>query len=115
MMTACEVVVHHVFPTVRALIARELIETHSLTQKEAALRMGLTQPAISQYRKQLRGSRVENVRKNKEIMDKILEISNALANSEMTSQEATSHMCEICEFAKKGGVVDANVAYAACP
>ncbi|QQG39569.1 MAG: helix-turn-helix domain-containing protein [Candidatus Aenigmatarchaeota archaeon] len=117
MMTSCEVVVHYVFPTVRALIARELIETHGLTQQEAAKRMGLTQPAISQYNKQLRGSRVAAIKKNDEVMSKITEIASLLAKGELDAEHATTRFCEICEEAKKGDFLDsldADVKYAQC-
>ena len=116
-MTACEAVVHYVFPTVRAMIARELIETHGLTQKEAARRMGLTQPAISQYKKQLRGSRVSAIKKNPELMSKITEIAAQLSNDEMDAEHTATRMCEICEEARKGGlagVMDSGVKYAPC-
>lgn len=117
MLTACEAVVYYVFPTVRALIARELIEAHGLTQKEAARRMGLTQPAISQYKKQLRGYRVAQLRKNDEIMAKISEISAQLAHGELDAERATLRLCEICEEARKGDLLeklDTEVSYAPC-
>ncbi|MBI4017880.1 MAG: DUF134 domain-containing protein [Candidatus Aenigmarchaeota archaeon] len=117
MMTGCEVVVHYVFPTVRAMIAQQLIETHGLTQKEAARRMGLTQPAISQYKKHARGQQAAAVKKNDVLVAKINEIATALSKDELDAEHATARLCEICEEVRKGGVLenfDVDVKYALC-
>ncbi len=49
MKTPCELIVKTVLPTIRASIAKELIEEHGMTQKETARILGLTTPAVSQY------------------------------------------------------------------
>jgi predicted transcriptional regulator len=53
-MTPEELAAKYLMPALRARIAESLIETHKLSQKEAARRLGVTQAAISQY---LRGRR----------------------------------------------------------
>ena len=44
-------------PSVRAEIARELLYAHGLNQQEISNLLGVSQPAVSQYVRQLRGSR----------------------------------------------------------
>lgn len=99
------------------MIAKELVEVHGLTQREAARRMGLTQPAISQYKKQLRGYRVAAIKKNPEVMTKIIDIASQLARGELDADAATLRLCEICEGARKSGLLTSveDVRYAACP
>ena len=47
--------VKQVLPVFRAMVAEALLESHGLTQTEAAERMGITQAAISQYVGEKRG------------------------------------------------------------
>lgn len=51
----CEIVVE-LLPSLRALAAEELMNEYKLSQKEIAKRLFVTQPAISQYLRNLRGS-----------------------------------------------------------
>lgn len=62
MRLVCEIVASDVLPALRALISKQLIEGYGLTQKEAARKLGLTQPAISQYKKDVRGKKIALVR-----------------------------------------------------
>ncbi len=50
----CEVVVE-MLPSLRALVAEELMNEYKLSQKEIARRLFVTQPAVSQYLRNLRG------------------------------------------------------------
>lgn len=45
----CETVGKYVLPVFRSLVAKELVNSHNLTQIEAAQKLGTTQAAISQY------------------------------------------------------------------
>jgi len=105
MKPVCEIITQYVLPELRALIARELIETHKLTQKEAARRLGMTQPAVSQYKKHIRGNRVKFLEKDKLINEKISKISSAIAKNEMNSMEATLEICKICKLIRKRGLL----------
>ena len=101
MKTFCEIMSLYILPGIRALIARELIETHKLTQKEAARRLGMTQPAISQYKKYLRGNRVGTLNKDKEINEKISSISTLIANNEIDLDGIIEELCNVCEMIRK--------------
>jgi hypothetical protein len=46
-----------IVPSVRAEIARELVYVHKLNQQEVSSLLGVSQPAVSQYIRELRGSR----------------------------------------------------------
>jgi predicted transcriptional regulator len=49
MDTQCETLGKYILPVFRALVAKELVSTHHLTQSDAAKSIGTTQAAISQY------------------------------------------------------------------
>jgi predicted transcriptional regulator len=75
-------------PSVRAEIARELVHVHKMSQQEAARMLGVSQPAVSQYVRQMRGARLreENVRKEiSKICGKILMGSSAELESDVYS------------------------------
>jgi len=101
MKSFCEFMAQYMLPGIRALIARELIESHKLTQKEAARRLGTTQPAISQYKKHLRGNRAKILENNKEINKKISEISSSLASSNASSEDVNEEICKLCGTIRK--------------
>ena len=49
-------VMAEIMPTIRAEVARELVGTHKMNQSEVSRILGVSQPAISQYVRQLRGN-----------------------------------------------------------
>ena len=59
MLTPCEVAVKCALPSVRAMVANELMTNHSLKQAEAAKLLGISQPAVSLYQQKLRGNSID--------------------------------------------------------
>jgi predicted transcriptional regulator len=59
MITPCEVAVKCALPSVRAMVASELMSKHSMSQGQAAELLGVSQPAISLYQKKLRGNSLD--------------------------------------------------------
>ena len=57
MKIPCELVVWYVLPTIRREVARELVNSHGMSQAEVARKFGVTDAAISQYLKKKRGER----------------------------------------------------------
>ncbi|WP_309492620.1 hypothetical protein [Candidatus Hecatella orcuttiae] len=97
----CELVVKHVLPVMRAMIAKELIETHNFTQTQAAEKLGITQAAISWYLSQKRGHEDKKgyrvrVEKIQEVGKKVKEIANFVAGGKVPSVEAILNLCEAC-------------------
>jgi len=97
----CETVAQTVLPTLRALIAKDLMEKYKLTQEEAASKLGLTQSAISQYRRELRGSKIKTIEKDKVITDEIEIFANRIASGELNSLTALDAFCNICRIVRK--------------
>jgi hypothetical protein len=55
----CELAVRVVIPSLRALVAKELTQTYSLKQQEIASALGVTQSAVSQYVRSVRGKTLD--------------------------------------------------------
>lgn len=96
MQLQCESFVKDVLPTVRAMIARDLIQKYDMTQKEAAERLDMTQPAISQYKNKLRGNKTRKYLETGKASEEIEEISKQLSEEKMDMQEFTERICNIC-------------------
>jgi predicted transcriptional regulator len=56
MKSPCEEISKDLIPTARALLVKDLVERHNLSQVEIANRLVITQPAVSQYLRSLRGT-----------------------------------------------------------
>ncbi|MDD5416481.1 MAG: helix-turn-helix domain-containing protein [Candidatus Aenigmarchaeota archaeon] len=97
----CEVAVQNILPGVRALIAKELMEKHKLTQQGAAEKLGTSQAAVSQYYRAVRGSKTDFLSKDKEISEKIQKIAGRIASGELNYISASEEFCEICKLVRK--------------
>lgn len=58
-MLPAEIEAKAVIPGLRAILARQLSSEHGLTQKDIAVKLGITQPAVSHYLHMARGTHVE--------------------------------------------------------
>jgi len=95
----CEVVIRDVLPALRSLVTRELLLTHRMSQTEVSKKLGVTQPAVSQYKKALRGTGVRKLQSklqsNKEVASIIREFSKELANKNIAPEETQLKFLEI--------------------
>ena len=105
MKPICEIIARELLPAARALIARDLIEKHGLTQKEAARRLGMTQPAISQYKQHLRGRKARILDSTEFVSEGLESISSGLTANQINGMEATFEWCELCRRIKSSGLL----------
>jgi len=98
MGTRCETAGKYVLPVFKSLVAKELVNTHHLTQVEAAKKLGATQAAISQYICSKRAS--DTSKKCDEVLPKIQTLAkNAaqrLAKGETSWKEVSLDFCKRC-------------------
>lgn len=99
MELACEVFVNELLPAIRAIVARDLIEKYDLTQREAARRLDMTQPAISQYKNKLRGRKTKILENSSKVSEKINSLVKGVAKQEIEPEERESILCDICKEA----------------
>jgi len=94
----CEIIVADILPAVRAVVAKELIEEYGLNQTEVSKKLGITQPAVSQYKSGLRGKKVEIILSNKKLMKWIEKLTSDIASGDTKLYE---NICEICKETRK--------------
>jgi uncharacterized protein len=103
----CEIASKSVIPALRAMVARELINEYGLKQEQVALRLGVTQAAVSKYRHQVRGEAVQ-LESTPEVQGMSRDIASMLSKSPdpitvsqklcqaCTDIRALGLMCETC-------------------
>ncbi|MCK5289432.1 MAG: helix-turn-helix domain-containing protein [Candidatus Aenigmarchaeota archaeon] len=99
----CEVMVKNIFPAIRALLAKELMENLNHTQNETAELMGVTQPAISQYCREMRGKKVAILKGNEAVFSLISDSASSLAKK--GRQDNLGIMCSICREIRNQGLL----------
>jgi predicted transcriptional regulator len=92
----CEIVVSDVLPALRAIVAREMMQL-GLNQVQVSKKMGITQPAVSQYMRELRGYRVKLLTSNAKVSESVKELAHDMVTKEMKSDELHVRFCEICK------------------
>jgi predicted transcriptional regulator len=101
----CEIIVANILPAIRAVVAKELIEEYGLNQTEVSKKLGITQPAVSQYKSELRGQKVKILQSNKEVIDLIKNLSKKIASGEVDSKEIHQSFCKICLKIRKEKII----------
>ncbi|MHA2043091.1 MAG: transcriptional regulator [Candidatus Thorarchaeota archaeon] len=106
MRPPCETIVSAILPAIRSLLARELVENHSMSQTKVAELLGTTQPAISQYLSQKRGDQLTDALSSLPDVKVAIETLVEEITSESVSQKATvGTICNICMSLRKDGTV----------
>ena len=101
MKPPCEIVVWYVIPAIRSELAKELLRL-GMRQKDVSEIMDITQPAVSQYITDKRGSGIKlenNVRKM------IKDFARELSDGEATKEDLISRTCVICKHVKTSDVL----------
>ena len=93
----CETFVKEILPVLRSLLAKKLIETYGLSQKQVATKLETTQPAISQYKRGLRGSKNYLISEFPEVDELVNSIAKKVASGELAAEQVADEFCAICE------------------
>jgi len=99
MSASCESIARNFLPFYRALVAKELVEKYNYTQKQAAEKLGTTQPAISQYLSSKRGHKgIPNFNEVAPLIEKAaIKTAKSVATTKMTSEEFSESFCNLCK------------------
>ncbi len=104
MKARCETVGKYVLPVFRSFVAKELVNTHNMTQMEVAKVLGTTQAAISQYinsKRAFKGAQ-QFGRVQQKIEAVAKETAIKLAKKQITWEEVSLDVCRFClEFSYK--------------
>ena len=93
MKPPCEVVVWYVIPAIRSELAKELLNL-GMKQKDVSELMDITQPAVSQYITDKRGS---GIKLDDNVRQMVKDFAKELANGEATKAQLISRTCAICK------------------
>ncbi len=104
MSIPCEVAVKCVLPSVRALLAKELVTGHRMNQAEAAKLIGVSQPAISLYSRKIRGKALD-LETDAEIQKSVEDLADFLILHGFSHQEFTLRLCGICRTIRAKGML----------
>ncbi|MFH0928742.1 MAG: helix-turn-helix domain-containing protein [Candidatus Aenigmatarchaeota archaeon] len=101
----CETVAQIVLPNLRALLAKELMEKYKFTQQDVASKLGLTQSAVSQYLRNLRGSQTKILERDVKIYKEIEVFAGKIASGEINSSNSVEAFCDICKSIRKSKII----------
>ncbi len=106
MKPICEIVVEQVLPTIRVMVVKDLIKRYKLSQVDVAKKLGITQPAVSQYVSDLRGKREMEKILLKAMGKDIKKLADDIANGKLKQADVIKQYCGICKMVKKKGVIN---------
>lgn len=93
-----DIIVKEVIPAMRAFIAKKLVEAYGLSQKQAAQKLGTTQPAISQYKRGLRGYKSASLfANNPQVLEVLNNLAKTIATAEISDYQITLELFKACE------------------
>ena len=96
MKPPCEMVVWYVIPAIRSELAKDLLKL-GMKQKTISELMDITQPAVSQYLTDKRGSGIEF---NDDVKQMIQDFADDLNDGTATKADIISRTCYICKRIK---------------
>jgi len=96
MKPKCEIMAKKVLPSVRVAIVKELTEKYKMNQSEIAERLGITQPAVSQYLNKIRGTNYIKVVRSLDLSDLVKDISEKIASEKYKDENFSKIYCMVC-------------------
>jgi hypothetical protein len=97
--------ISELLPGFRALIAKKLMEDHGLSQTRVAELLDTTQPAISQYRRELRGRKTSVFLKNHSLLDILDRTAKNIATGRIKPEHTGIEFCKMCKFMRDNDIV----------
>ena len=100
MLLPSEVEAKIIIPALRSILAKKLSTEYALEEKVIANILGITQPAVSNYVRDIRGDKnfINKVLDIDEITSKINGVARDLATSKAQTPSAMSMLIELCDF-----------------
>ena len=102
MKPPCEIVVWYVIPAIRSELAKELLNL-GMKQKDVSELMDITQPAVSQYITDKRGS---GVKLQDDVRKMVRDFARELSEGKATKADLIPRTCSICRNVKTSDVLE---------
>jgi predicted transcriptional regulator len=101
----CEIIVADLMPALRAVLTNELSKTYGLSQVQISKKLGITQPAISQYKREMRGQKTKLILSNKKVMRIVKQLAHDIAIKDVSPTELHTRFCEVCKGVREEGLI----------
>ncbi len=95
-----EIVATDILPGIRALLAKELGKL-GLNQQQAAAKLGVTQAAVSQYRRELRGWKVKLLTRDPKIAAEVEKLAKLVVDNGLKSEGSLEQLSVICRLVRQ--------------
>ena len=105
MKVACEYVIREFLPGIKAIMAKKMMEDYGLSQIKTASLLEVTQPAISQYKRHLRGKKFASVMEDPNISSFVDGLTKKLVKGDIDANEAGNEFCIVCKELQKHGLL----------
>ncbi|MBQ2832903.1 transcriptional regulator [Methanobrevibacter sp.] len=102
MKPPCEIVVWYVIPAIRSELAKELLNL-GMKQKDVSELMDITQPAVSQYITDKRGS---GIKLDDDVRAMVHKFARELSEGEATKMDLIPRTCNICKSVRTADVLE---------
>lgn len=100
MLLPCEKIIKYFIPAIRAGVTKELSKRFDFKQEEIALRLGITQAAVSKYLNGKYNQKIKLLEKKRIVKSLSREIALSIARNEIIPIQF-SKFCKCCEFTEK--------------
>ena len=95
----CEVYAKRILPTLRALVAKIMVNEYGLTQLDAAKMLGVTQASINYY---LTGKRGHKLLVELESIGTVYRIAKDIAKNLIEGRmDSSDYLCRLCMFLRE--------------
>lgn len=102
MKPPCEIVVWYVIPAIRSELAKDLLSL-GMKQKDVSKLMDVTQPAVSQYITDKRGS---GIKLDERVKNLIKDFAKELYTGEAKKSDIIGRTCSICKQIETESVLE---------
>ena len=102
MLLPAEIESKSLIPALRAILAKDLAKKHNIREDEISRLLGVTQAAVSNYIRGIRGDPklIEKLLEEKQVANMITEISNNLASDNPYTPLSLSKFIGLCNYIK---------------
>jgi len=100
----CEIAVKSVLPAVKAFMAKKLVEKYGLNQDKVAEILGISQSAVSKYKRKVRGYviKIDDIEEVESLIDKLISL---LRSETCQRTEFLKFFCQTCMLIRKKGLM----------
>ena len=90
-----DTMVLEILPSLRAMMARRLMD-NGFSQTDVAELLGVSQSAISHYKRSARGKNIAMIESNPKLLDRVNSLARRMANAQLSPKRANIELFDLC-------------------